>query len=168
MLPTICMSIQNAKVRKRHNSDKINPIFFLKINQVIYYSVPVSSKLHRLISNSYQDILLTRKAWNMDKQMTQRNMPLQLLQSLGHKIIVITTWFWYLLSPFQILLISHIIQLSYTISLESHIDLHSMQNNLSIITKTLKCQVKFVADEILSVFCFYYYFWFSFFFFHRK
>ena len=47
-------------VKMGHNSHKVNPILFLKLNHVIYSPVPVSP-----ISNSYQDILLTK---NLDEQ----------------------------------------------------------------------------------------------------
>ena len=42
--PTIGLSIQNAKVVKGHNSDKIIHFsFFFFSNQVVYHSAPISS-----------------------------------------------------------------------------------------------------------------------------
>ena len=54
MSPTICLSIQNAKVQKGHNADKINQ-FVLKVNQGIYLLSPISSPSFQVpYSNSYE------------------------------------------------------------------------------------------------------------------
>ena len=64
--PTICLSIQNAKVKKRVKT-------LTKIN-LIYSSAPLCPPSFSLSSKRYQDILLTRKAgrtedrWTAQKQ----------------------------------------------------------------------------------------------------
>ena len=67
---TICLSIQNAKVKKGHNSDKSK----LKFNKILSGNLHTGSKLlakcHEPNTSGSLDILLTR----MDGQ-AQSNMP---------------------------------------------------------------------------------------------
>ena len=55
MPPTICLSIQNAEIRKRHNSDKIHLFFFFffffsKVNHVVYSSSPINSPCFKALA----------------------------------------------------------------------------------------------------------------------
>ena len=65
--PTIYMSVQNAKVKKGHNSYKINSICF-KVNEAIYSSAPICSQSFKALAQKVIEILLKRKAWQRNGQ----------------------------------------------------------------------------------------------------
>ena len=81
MSPPICLSLQNAKVKKEHNSQKINLIFF-KADQVI--SPNNLTKCLGPSSNSYRDILFKRLKY--DERLEEQhkgNTSLQLFRSFN-------------------------------------------------------------------------------------
>ena len=96
---TIRLSIQNAKVENRHNSDKSNPKLTKKIIQITYTLVEVPNCVQKPNSKGSSNNLLpsfqygsnnverdvkhqTRKACHTDRQ-AQSSMPSKLLRSWG-------------------------------------------------------------------------------------
>ena len=79
--PTICLSLQIAKVEKGHNSF----LFFSKVNQVIYSSTLISSPSFKALAQIDIEMSCQEKCDKWTDKWTNSNIPLLLLQSWGHK-----------------------------------------------------------------------------------